>query len=317
MMIYRLLGSTGLIVSKLGFGCWGIGGLTEGATSYGPTDDKESERALNFAFERGVNFFDTSNIYGNGHSEELLGSVFKDKRDKVIIATKGGYVSHGTPSDFSAGYLRKSLEGSLVRLKTDYVDLFQLHSPPLEALENGEVVCELEQMKKEGKIRACGISVQNPHDGVIAVEKYGFKAVQVNFNMIDQRALDVGLLRAAIYQEARIIARTPLGFGFLSGYYRKVDFSKADHRSQWPLRQLEKWSQAPMFFEPLNRKKRRTLAQLALSFCLHYEAVATVIPGMMRVSEVEENLGIFHLPRLIEEEAKEINLIYRNNSFFG
>jgi len=99
-MKYRQLGNTGLKVSEIGFGAWGIGGLTENITSYGPTDDNRSKNALSRAYEAGINFYDTSNIYGNGHSEELLGQVFKKNRDKVIIATKAGFPKHREEQSF-------------------------------------------------------------------------------------------------------------------------------------------------------------------------------------------------------------------------
>src|SRR5437899_9108690 len=125
-MNYRALGDTGLRVSEIGFGTWGLGGDTGGAISYGPTSDETSRAALRCALDEGINFFDTSDLYGFGHSEELLGEVFGDCRDQVVIASKGGFVD-AVKQDFSPMHLRNALEKSLRRLRTDYVDLYQLH----------------------------------------------------------------------------------------------------------------------------------------------------------------------------------------------
>src|ERR1700687_5599671 len=117
-----------MLVSVIGFGAWGIGGRTVGATSYGETDAAESSRALYEAFDRGINFYDTANVYGDGRSEELIGNCFKNRRHEVVIATKAGITSSFRGYDFSYSALRASLEASLRRLQTDYVDLFQLHN---------------------------------------------------------------------------------------------------------------------------------------------------------------------------------------------
>ena len=126
-MKFRELGSTGMKISEIGFGTWGIGG-----NSYGPVDDNVAKMALEKALERGINFFDTSDIYGDGHSEELLGNVFSSRRKDVIIASKGGTLPHKgfyMPQNFSSEHLELALDKSLVRLRTDYIDLYQTHWP--------------------------------------------------------------------------------------------------------------------------------------------------------------------------------------------
>ena len=133
-MKYRQLGTTNILLSEIGFGTWGIGGVTPGPTSYGPTDDAISLQALKQALDIGINFYDTSNVYGRGNSEELIGQAFKTDREKVIIATKVGLIDYESPSNFSSDYMRDSLENSLKRLKTDYIDLLQLHNPPLNII---------------------------------------------------------------------------------------------------------------------------------------------------------------------------------------
>jgi aryl-alcohol dehydrogenase-like predicted oxidoreductase/radical SAM superfamily enzyme YgiQ (UPF0313 family) len=316
-MQYRLLGSTGIKVSEIGFGAWGIGGATSRILSYGETDDAESLSALQFAFDHGVTFYDTADSYGNGHSETLLGKAFGRRRDQVVLASKVGFVDLDQPQDFSPRHLRTSLEGSLRRLGTDYLDLLQLHSPSLDELRRDPSILEtLEALRQEGKIRAFGLSVRSPEEGLAALEEFGFGVIQVNFNLIDQRALDVGLFEKAQASGAGLIIRTPLAFGFLSGKYGDVQFKPGDHRNRWSSEQLRLWRNAPNLFAPLNAGTNRTLTHLALRFCLAFHAVATVIPGMLTVDQVEENVGVLTTPPLSPAELDSIRTIYQGQRFF-
>ena len=316
-MKYRQLGRTEISVSEIGFGTWGIGGLTEGATSYGETSDSESIQALNFAFEKGINFFDTSNIYGNGHAEKLLGEVFGKKRDKVVIASKVGFVKHGGHHNVSPAYIRSCLTESLRRLKSDYVDIYQFHSVPIKMIEKELAGLEtMKELKKEGKIRAVGYSVKNPEDALVAIEKYGVDAVQVNFNMIDERIITLGVLEKAKDFGVGVIARTPLAFGFLSGLITDLNFNKSDHRSKWSMEQLKKWKSAPEAFAFINSSKIYTPVQFALKFCISFKEISTVIPGMFHVKEIEENSATSDLPPLTEAQLELIKKVNSENKFF-
>lgn len=316
-MKYRQLGNSGLTVSEIGFGTWGLGG-----NAYGPVDDTVSIDALKYAFESGVNFYDTADLYGSGHSEKILGSALKSVRDKIIIATKVGTLPHTgfyMPQDFSTEYIKKGIEDSLKRLQTDYIDLYQLHSPPTGILEKqGEEIVEvLSGLQKEGKIKTFGISVRSPEDGVIAVEQLDFPVVQVNFNLIDQRAVESGLFSLAASKNVGIIARTPLCFGYLTGKLRgNEQFKGIDHRANWPDNQLKRWAAAPDLFTFLNERKDRSPAQLALRFCLDHECVSTVIPGMMNRFEVSENVATSDLESLDNGDMERIKLVYQSNVFF-
>lgn len=312
-MKYRKLGDTGLEVSEIGFGAWGIGGLSPGATSYGLTDDRESILVLRLAFELGINFYDTADLYGDGHSERLIGEALKDVRQKTVIASKVGFLTHNGPQDFSRKHLRESIELSLRRLQTDYIDLYQLHSPPgVSSFWLSSSINTLESFREEGKIRAFGISVRSPDDGLIAIRGLGFKTVQVNFNLIDQRALDNGLFALAQRENVGIIARTPLCFGFLTGKYSGREFGPRDHRSGWSAEQRERWATAHRLFSSENE----TPAQLALRFCLSYQSVSTAIPGMMTGEEVRENSVSSRLGPLTNRELRRINKIYGHSTFF-
>ncbi|WP_298244136.1 aldo/keto reductase [uncultured Bradyrhizobium sp.] len=289
-MQYRPLGSTGIMVSAIGFGAWGIGGCTPGATSYGETDDQESLRALSAAFDCGITFYDTSNVYGDGHSEELIGACFEGRRSDVVIATKAGITASYRGYDFSPAALRASLEGSLRRLRTDYVDVLQLHNGTPAIVTGGSEIVELMQrLVTEGKVRCWGISTLSPEDALALIDVAGVGCFQVNCNILDWRAIDAGLPGQAASRGIGMIVRTPLASGFLAGGVG-VDtvFPANDHRSRWPRDRIVTWIEAAqgvvdsvdLADTPGNR------AALALRFCLSVDGVATVIPGMLTRNEV-------------------------------
>lgn len=311
----RQLGRTGMTVSEIGFGTWGLGG-----TSYGAVDDALSRETLCCAYDAGVTFYDTSDVYGNGHSEEVLGEALHKVRDRIVIATKVGLLPHTTfemPCDFSDAHITRSVEGSLRRLRTDYIDLYQLHSPTLEMLQRPGLVTLLQRLKQSGKIRAYGVSVRSPADGLIALRHFDFETIQVNFNLIDHRAIENGLLDLAQTKEVGVIARTPLCFGFLTGKLNGSEvYTNLDHRANWPAAQLKRWAEAPDLFSFINDGKPRTAAQLALRFCLDHPAISTTIPGMMKPAEVRENLIAASLASLDEEENELIRSIYRSHNFY-
>ena len=317
-MRYRTLGETGLTVSEIGFGAWGIGGQTPGATSYGPTSDAVSRDALRRAFDRGITFYDTANVYGDGHSEALIGEVFRSQRDRVVIATKAGRPVYADRPDYSGTELRRSLEGSLRRLGTDYVDLFQLHDPSPGTLRDGDTLATLDRLRAEGKLRAVGVSARTPDDGLALVRDLGVRAVQVNLSLIDQRAGENGLLALAAERGAGLIARTPLCFGLLSGRVAPdALFDPSDHRSAWPRPQIARWAEASrLFIAAVAERGRQTPAQLALRFCLSLPGVSTVIPGMLTAAEVEENAAAADLGPLGADDLAEIARVYGSHTFF-
>ncbi len=317
-MKYRPLGSTGLKVSEIGFGTWGIGGATsDGPNSYSATDDKVSLAALERALEVGINFYDTSNIYGYGHAEELLAKAFKNKRDQVIIASKVGFVKHGGPWKLDPVYVRAELDKTLERLQSDYVDLYQIHSPPISMIqEHPEYVETFRELKKEGKIRTFGYSVKSPADALIAINDFGFEVVQLNFSLIDQRAIESGLLDLAQKKNVGVIARTPFCFGFLTDTITDLNFPKDDHRSVWPKAQLELWAKAPKLFAFLKEGKGWTSAQVALKFCLAPEAISSVIPGILTPEQAEVNASASDLTPLSPQEVEQAKKVYSSNTFF-
>jgi aryl-alcohol dehydrogenase-like predicted oxidoreductase len=312
---YRKLGRSGLAVSEVGFGAWGIGGNKGGAVAYGPTDEAQSLDALAAAYDAGINFYDTADLYGNGESERLIGKAFAGRRDKVVIASKVGMLDATGRQDFTPARIEKALDASLDRLRTDYVDLYQLHSPPLDALEPA-LFDVLNGLKSKGKVRSIGISLKGPEEGEKALRLYPFSAVQVNFNLLDQRVLDLGLAHRCAEKGAGVIARTPLCFGFLTTKYSADDdFDPSDHRSRWNVEQRRVWSSAFDLFKT-HRAKAETAAQFAIRFCLSFDAVPSVIPGMLTREHVAENSAAGDTPALGGPDKTRIRDIYKSNRFF-
>jgi aryl-alcohol dehydrogenase-like predicted oxidoreductase len=318
-MRYRPLGRSGITISEIGFGTWGIGGTHQGAVAYGPTSDQESVAALERALQLGVTFYDTSDFYGQGHSETLLGQTFARRRQEVFIATKGGLVGPEAVLDYSPSHLEKALAQSLERLQTSYVDLYQLHSPPLELLQQDTSPWEwLEKIKAQGKTRLIGISVRSPEEGLAVVQGFPVDAIQVNFNLVDQRALEIGLLKLCQEKGVGLIIRTPLCFGFLTGALSgQESFPSGDHRNRWPEAQRQRWSEGmQLFWNSLQQREVQTPAQFSLRYCLSQPGVSTVIPGMLTIAQVEENVAASDLGLLEEHDLVHINQLYQGQSFF-
>lgn len=307
----RKLGKSDIHISEIGFGTWGIGG-----NAYGQTDDGESTKALHKAAELGITLFDTAPIYGMGRSEELLGKAFANNRNKMIFATKLGMVDETGRQDFTVPFAEQSISTSLTRLKTDYIDLLQLHGPSPEQVTS-ELYEFLEAQKKSGKIRAIGVSVRNPKEGLDYCRVNFFDSIQVNLNLFDQRAIEYGLLNLAQEQSVGLVARTPLGFGFLTGKTAGEDLEKTgDHRARFSENQRNLWANSTeKFFSNEDSNNRQTAAQFALRFCLSFSSITSVIPGMLTVSQVVENVLASELGPLAETELNNIFNTYRENEF--
>ncbi|HVO33341.1 MAG TPA: aldo/keto reductase, partial [Elusimicrobiota bacterium] len=206
----RAFGSTGLDVSEIGFGAWAIGGNAFG-NSYGPTDDAESLQAIRAALELGCTFFDTADVYGHGHSEELLAQGLGARRRDVVVATKGGSDFYHEPArlNFTESHLAFAVDQSLQRLRTDYIDLYQLHNPPFSLIESGRLFEPLEKLKTQGKIRFYGISIHEPQEGLLAIKMGRPASIQVVYNYLRRDAAEE-LFPRALAEGVAIIAREPL-----------------------------------------------------------------------------------------------------------
>lgn len=226
-MQYRTLGRTGLSVSDIGFGAMTIGGEI-----FGATDDQESLRAVHRAIDLGLNFIDTADAYGRGHSEELLAQVLKDRRDEVILATKGGnqFTVRQGLRNFEPDYITSALENSLKRMQIDTIDLYQLHNPSPEIMQRGEIFERLDRLKQDGKIRFYGVSLEKTQDGIVAIETGKPDTLQVVYNILHQDPQEA-LFPLAEKEQIGIIARVPLERGVLSGRFQsREEFYQQDWR---------------------------------------------------------------------------------------
>lgn len=311
-MKYRDFGKTGLKVSEVGFGGWAIGGNEHG-NSYGVTDDKVSLDAIHKAIDFGCNFFDTADVYGWGHSEELLGRALKGKRDHLIIATKVGsdfYQGVGYQT-FTADYVRYAFEKSLQRLKTDYIDVYQLHNPPLRILNRPETYDILRELKKEGKIRAWGVSIFDPIEGLTALKIGQPDSIQVSYNLFNIKPAEE-LFPKANEVGCAIVVREALSNGFLTGKYEPgAKFEAGDIRHNWPKDFMLARILATQRLKFIARK-HRTMTQSALKFALHEENVAVVLCGAKTPEQIEENLGASDSPPFSKEELQEIDQLRKN-----
>jgi aryl-alcohol dehydrogenase-like predicted oxidoreductase len=309
----RVLGRTGMKVSEIGFGAWAVGGNEHG-NSYGPTDDAVSLRAMARAVELGTGLLDTADVYGWGHSEELLGTALKEHREEVRIATKvGGDFYHGdVRTDFSAPYIEFALDQSLQRLKTDYVDLYQLHNPPLALMGDPATYEVLDRLQAENKVRHYGVSVHQPMEATMAIQTGKATVIQLPFSMFRQEWIDEVLPLAAKYRVG-VIAREPLGNGFLTGKYAEdATFPHGDIRHQWSPEMVRTQVRAAQRLASLLVQDGRTLAQAALKFVLAFPEVSVTIPGAKTPAHVEENIGASEAPDLTRDEVAKVRELYEN-----
>lgn len=305
-MQYRKFGNTDLLVSEIGFGAWAIGGgamIGKTAIGWGESNDEESRRAIYRSLELGINFFDTADIYGLGHSEKLIGELLGNS--DVIIATKVGNVSRDEKFtvDYSKEYIVQACEASLKRLKRDTIDFYQLHTARLVHLEQGDCQQAMELLQQQGKIRYWGISL-NTFDPFAEADfmikhKIG-DGLQLVLNVLNQKALPI--LEKASSAGYGVIARMPLQFGLLTGKFDQgVSFPDNDHRKNRLTPHII--DSANTVLKPLwdlCEKYGVNKTQLALSYILSYKEVSTIIPGIRTAAHAEQNTN--GLVRLAKED---------------
>lgn len=311
-MKYRTLGKTGLKVSEIGFGAWAIGGPAMAGDipiGWGDVKEEESIRAIAKARELGINFFDTADFYGLGHSEELLGKVLKPFWNEIILATKVGHelLSDGTIKlNYSKNYIIEACERSLKRLQKDVIDVYQLHSARMIHLEQGECIEAMEKLQQDGKIRYWGISLNtfepDAEAEFLMKHKIG-DTFQVVFNIINQIAYK-NVIKKAAENNYGIIARMPLQFGLLTGKFsKKTKFDKNDHRKfRLPPEVLDLAIEKLDLVWKIAEKYNVSKTNFALSFILNHSEVSTVIPGIKTVKQAEENSQ--DIVKLSEDDLK-------------
>lgn len=295
-MQYRKFGTTDLTVSEVGFGAWAIGGgamIGNTAIGWGDADDKTSNEAIKAALEAGVTFFDTADIYGLGHSEEMLGEALNGIKN-VVIATKVGNVSRNEQFtvDYSKEYILNACEKSLKRLQRDVIDYYQLHTARVQHLQNGACIEAMQQLQKEGKIRHWGISLNTfapEAEADFFMENGIGSGFQLVLNIINQKALP--LVKKAAANGYGVIARMPLQFGLLTGKFNtETTFDENDHRrNRLTPDVIEATNTALQPVWQLCEKYGINQTQLAISYVLSYDEISTVIPGIRTPQHVSSN----------------------------
>jgi aryl-alcohol dehydrogenase-like predicted oxidoreductase len=314
----RELGRTGWRISPISYGAWAIGG-----DAWGKTDDTESMRSLHRAVDLGVNFIDTADVYGDGHSERLIGQLLRERKgEEIIVATKAGrrlnpHVAEG----FTKANLGAFIERSLKNLGTDSIDLLQLHCPPPDVYDLPQVFGVLDDLVQAGKLRYYGVSVEYVEEALRAVRHPNVQSVQIIFNMFRLKPAEE-LFSTARDKKIGILARVPLASGLLSGKLtRESTFAATDHRHY--NRHGESFDMGETFsgvdydtgLAAVDQLRElvpagASMAQLALRWILMFPEVSAAIPGAKNVQQTEDNIRAADMPPLSAAQMATVRDVY-------
>ena len=299
-------------VSEIGLGAWQLGNKS----GWQSMSEKEAVELVGKSIDYGINFFDTAPNYGYGSGEDRLGKALKNvDRSKIVINTKFGHTASGK-TNYNSDHIRESLEGSLKRLQVDYVDSIIIHNPPSEYLDGNkndhyEI---LERLIEEGKIKAYGASLDTYEDMKLLMDTTNSEVIEAFFNILHQDTARAFAM--AKEKEVGIIAKIPLDSGWLSGKYSE-ESTFNDIRSRWSRQDIQTRARLVNRVKDIIQPKNN-LAQKAISFCLAYDAVSTVIPGNVNTDQLKNNVESINDPisaELVEKlekfyqaEVKDLNL---------
>lgn len=324
-MMRRKLGRSGIEVSAMGLGCWAIGGpfwRGETPVGWGQVDDAESIRAIHRGLELGIDFLDTSDVYGTGHSERVIARALAGRRQRVVIATKFGNIFDEATRQITGGsgdpaYIRQACEASLQRLNTDYIDLYQFHLGDHAMALSGAVRDTLEALVSEGKIRSYGWSTDDPQRARMFAEGKHCAAIQHAMNVLEDSPEMVGVCEQS---NLASINRGPLAMGLLTGKYTAnsaslpLDDVRGERNPQW-LQYFAHGKAHPDWLSKLDAVREilsshgRTLAQGALAWLWARTEQAIPIPGFRTVAQVDENCGAIAHGALTTAQMREIDRV--------
>ncbi len=319
-MRYRRLGKTDLELSEVGFGVWSVS-----TGWWGKVEKGDAIRLLREARELGVNFFDTADTYGAGFGEEILREAFPKERSSIVIGTKFGYDLDAPrsghhkerPQRWDREFVRSAIEGSLRRLGTDYVDLYQMHNPRLDAVRDDDLADLLETLGREGKVRwwgaALGPDIGWREEGDAAMRERGAASMQIIYSIIEQQPAR-HFFPTAREEGTGLLARVPHASEILTDDFAdkaRVEFEAGDHRAhrhrEWLDRAFRKREQV-LFVA--GGDTGRTLAQAAIRFCLTEPGIACVLPNIVRGDQLAEFAAASEVPALTDEETLELARVY-------
>ena len=317
-MNYNKLGKTDISVSELGFGAWSIALDWWGKK----IEEDEAKRMLKKAYDLGINFFETGDMYGKGKSEKLIGEVFKDMRDEIVISTKYGYdfseveqIGHSElPQKFDEDFTKKALRDSLKRLQTDHLDMYGLHNPKLRHIRDDSIFNVLDGFIADESIKAyqvaLGPAIGWTQEGLEAMDRPNVSAVQTVYNIIEQTPGNE-LMRKAVEKNVGILVRVPEASGILTGKVNadtKID--EKDHRSvrkgEWIKASLEKVQQ----LRPIAERNGLTITELAMKFIMSKKGFASVFPTIVSEEEITSYVGMTKGGYISSSDMKEIEEMY-------
>ncbi|MGH2403649.1 MAG: aldo/keto reductase [bacterium] len=321
-MKHRTIGNTGISVSTVGFGLWTIS-----TGWWGIEDDQRGINLLREAYDAGVTFFDTADTYGNGKGETILAEALGEVRDRIVIATKFGYdfYNYGDkrdghkeiPQDFSPDYVRYACEESLKRLRTDHIDVYQIHNPRMAAVRSDELFDTLETLQAEGKIRsygaALGPAIGWEQEGVALMRDRSIGSLQIIHNLLEQ---DPGrrFLEVAAENGVGVLVRVPHSSGLLEGKYTaETTFPPSDHRSHRPREWLTEGLQKLEMLSFLTEGGERSIGQAAIQWLLASGGIASVLPNIYDAEQLREFTSAPDTPDLTEQELARIADLYARN----
>jgi aryl-alcohol dehydrogenase-like predicted oxidoreductase len=318
MMKRRTFDGTGFDAGEIGLGTWQIGG------DWGEVPEEEALEILRTAVGEGTNFFDTADVYGAGRSETIIGRFLKECREEVFVATKlGRFSDPGGPENFTPEAMTRHTEASLRRLGVEALDLTQLHCIPTEVLRQGDVFDTLRDLKRSGKIRHFGASVESMEEALICLGQEGLTSLQIIFNVFRQKPIST-LFDRAKEGNVALIVRLPLASGLLAGKFtRETQFPPSDHRNYNADGQafnvgetfaglpFERGVELANSLKPLV-PDGMTMAQMALRWCLDFDAVSVLIPGAKNPDQARANAAAARLPALPEDLHRRLRVLYES-----
>lgn len=322
-MKYRRLGKSDIKVSEIGFGAW-----TLGLDWWGKAiDDNEAIKMLKRAYDLGINFYETADMYGKGKSERLLGQAFKDMRNDVIYSTKWGYDMYGAeqighqelPQKHDPEFLQFALKKSMERLQTDYIDVYSLHNPKMDTIQNDELFSALDGLVKSGTIKGHGVALGPAigwrDEGLFSITNRNITCLQTVYNLLEQ---DPGrdLMSAAAKSDVGIMVRVPDASGLLTGKVTaETKFDKNDHRSFRKQEFIKEAMQKIENMKPLASSKGWNITELAIKFILSQPQISVVLPTMVSVEEIEMFAAISDGSYLSKSEAAQLEEMYEKNFY--
>ncbi|MHC4506422.1 MAG: aldo/keto reductase [Planctomycetota bacterium] len=319
-MKQRSFGGSGESVSEVGLGCWQLGGMC-----WGDVDDAAAFEILSTAIDKGVDFLDTADVYGEGRSESLVGKFLEGRSEDIFVATKlGRFPRPGWPENFTEDVFKAHTEASLERLGLEVIDLTQLHCIPTDVMREGAVFEWLRALRKEGKIRHFGASVESMDEALMCLEEDGLASVQIIFNIFRQKPIEV-LFEKAKEKGVALIVRLPLASGLLAGKLTKdTEVPENDHRNfnrdgqlfnvgetfaGLPFEKGVELAEAVKSLVP----EGITMAQMALRWILDHDAVSVVIPGASRAGQAVSNAAVSDVPPLPPELHAKLGSFYASD----